>query len=100
MEIKMGGDIQSAIENMNLIEFSYEGGRRTVEPHCFGVSKAGNECLRAYQVGGYSSSGKMGWKLYDLSKMAELEVLNQTFEEPRADYQRNDKQMQTIYCQL
>jgi hypothetical protein len=92
--------IREAIENMQLIEFYYEGGRRTVEPHCYGQSSKGNDVIRAYQVNGYSSSGKMGWKLYDLSKVSSLTLLSENFDSPRSGYRRGDSAMSSIYSQL
>jgi predicted DNA-binding transcriptional regulator YafY len=96
----MDGSICSAIQNKFLIQFDYEGTDRVIEPHCYGVLKNGNEAIRGYQVRGYSSSGKMGWKMFDLSKTTNLEVLEETFEDERDGYQRNDKQMERIFCQL
>lgn len=91
--------IINAISNKKVIEFIYDGHSRTVEPHCHGVTTAGNEGLRAYQVRGYSSSGKMGWKMYDLSKAKNIQVLNESYE-IRKDYKRGDKGMNRIYCEL
>ena len=54
----MNQEIIEAIENQNIIEFYYDGEFRAVEPHCYGVTTAGNEGLRAFQIGGYSSTGK------------------------------------------
>jgi hypothetical protein len=82
-----------------LIEFEYEGESRTVEPHCYGLTTKGNEAIRAYQVDGYSSSRKMGWKLYDLSKAYNIEVLDETFE-VRDDYKKGDKGMSRIFCEI
>lgn len=92
--------ICEAIENQNIIEFEYNGEPRVVEPHCLGVSTAGNTVLRAYQIDGYSSSGKMGWKLYDLNNADGLEILDETFDGPRDGYNPNDKAMDEIICAL
>jgi hypothetical protein len=92
--------ICDAIHNKNLIELIYEGHKRVVEPHCYGVSTAGNEALRLYQVDGYSSTRTMGWKMYDLSKARNITVLDETFNSPRPGYKRNDRGMSKIYCQL
>ncbi len=96
----MNSDICEAINNMKLIEFYYNGGTGTVEPHCHGITTAGNEGLRAYQVDGYSESGRMGWKMFDLGKASDITVLEETFEKPRADYKKGDKGMSEIYCEL
>ncbi len=44
--------IIDAIKGRNLLEFSYDGHQRVVEPHTFGVSTKGNDSLSAYQVEG------------------------------------------------
>ncbi|GHT34541.1 hypothetical protein AGMMS49574_22170 [Bacteroidia bacterium] len=95
----MNAEIINAIKNQNVITFDYEGESRTVEPHCHGVTTKGNEVIRAYQIDGYSSSGKMGWKLYDLSKADDIEVLDETFE-VRDDYKRGDKDMAKIFAEI
>ena len=51
--------IINAIKNRQLLEFSYNGNLRIVEPHTFGVFSNGNEILVTYQVDGTSDSGKV-----------------------------------------
>ena len=92
--------IIEAIENRKVIKFYYENKLRIVEPHCYGITLAGNEGLRAFQIGGHSSSGKMGWKMYDLSKVANIETLEDTFPTPRLGYKKGDKGMDEIYAEL
>ncbi|MCT8338573.1 WYL domain-containing protein [Flavobacteriaceae bacterium TK19130] len=96
----MNTEIKDAIRNQNLIEFNYDGGSRTVEPHCYGITTAGNEGLRAYQVDGYSSSGRMGWKMFDLGKASSINVLAETFESPRPGYKKGDRGMDHIYQEV
>lgn len=88
-----------AINERQVVQFYYEGELRIVEPHCHGITTAGNQGLRAYQTDGYSSSGKMGWKMYDLGKAAGIELLG-GFNGTRPGYKRNDRGMSTIYCEL
>ena len=47
----------SAIRSRNVIRFFYDGGSRTAEPFCHGASRAGNDFLRVYQIGGHCESG-------------------------------------------
>ena len=96
----MNQTIIEAIENQNIIEFYYEGKLRVVEPHCYGLTTAGNEGLRAFQVDGYSSSGKLGWKMYDLGKTENISITEDTFEAPRTGYKKGDKGMDEIYAEL
>ncbi|WP_298303756.1 hypothetical protein [Flavobacterium sp.] len=95
----MNQTIIEAIETQNLIEFYYEGELRVVQPYCYGVSKAGNDVLRAFQVDGYSSSNKMWWRMYAESKMQQIKSNNQNFT-PRSDYKRGDKDMVKIYIEI
>jgi len=96
----MNREIIEAIENQNVIEFTYEGETRIVEPHCYGLTTKGNEGLRAFQTGGYSSSGSMGWKMYDLGKADDIEISDETFNGPRPGYNQGDKGMSKIYAEL
>jgi len=96
----MNQNIVDAIENQNVLEFYYEGELRVVEPHCYGLTTAGNEGLRAYQIGGYSSSGKLGWKMYSLDKANRITNTDDEFDGPRPGYQSGDKGMSRIYAEL
>jgi hypothetical protein len=46
--------ICNAIESNRIREFYYNAGYRTAEQYCYGISRKGNELLRAFQTGGYS----------------------------------------------
>jgi len=96
----MNSDICDAINNQNIISFIYDQQYREVEPHCYGVSTKGNELLRAFQIAGYSSSGKMGWKLYDLSKTENIQITDGFFDESAFGYKRGDSAISTIYCEI
>ena len=98
----MNNDICKAIKNKSIIEFSYKGHKRIVEPHCYGILKStNNEALCAYQVSGYSLSGaKPPWRLYIISEMSEIIVTDKQFEIPRPGYKINDSRMSVIFCQI
>ncbi len=94
-------EISQAIAGKQLITFSYDGYSRTVEPHTYGIDGKGHKALRAYQVGGGSSSGEYrGWKLFHVSEMRGLAVLPETFSSARQGYKRGDNAFSTIYAQL
>jgi len=94
--------ICQAIDSMRVIKFVYDGEERIVEPHAYGIHKnTGNEVLCAFQVGGYSSSGTTpSWRLYDVSKVNNIEMTNEHFTHPRLGYKVNDSRMSTIFCQI
>ncbi len=98
----MNNLICEAIKNRKVIKFNYEGYDRIVEPHTYGIHKnTGNEVLCAYQVGGYSSSGKEPfWRLYVVDKISNLQVTDEIFSEPRPGYKKGDSRIPIIFCEL
>ncbi len=93
--------ICSAIQSKQIIEFYYNGGYRSVEPLCYGVTSAGNEILRGYQTGGHSVSGNpVGWKLFLISGISNLIITGKHFDAPRPGYNPDDPAMTAIYCHV
>jgi predicted DNA-binding transcriptional regulator YafY len=77
MEENINPKICDAISSKKTIQFSYEEGTRIVEPYCYGLTKNGEEVLRAFQIKGYSKSrNPQGWKLFKVSKIKNL-MLNE-----------------------
>ena len=94
-------NIATAIQGRNLLSFTYDGFRRTVEPHTYGTDTKGHQALRAYQVAGGSESGEyVGWKLFHVGEMHGITVLPQTFSGPRPKYKRGDTAFSNIRAQL
>src|ERR1700733_11289593 len=90
-----------SINNKQCIEIVYHGFSRVVEPHTFGNTTAGNDAIRAWQVrGGSVSNEPVGWKLFRLDEMPDVQLLNEAAQAPRQGYKRGDKGMQIIYCQM
>lgn len=97
----MNNVICQAIRERKILSFTYDDFPRVVEPHCYGVSTAGNSALRCYQTSGGSSSGKVpGWHMMKTDKIIGLTVSQSVFAGPRAEYKKGDKGMSTIYEQL
>lgn len=93
--------IIEAIENRNMLEFDYDGHFRVVEPHTVGISKTGKEMLAAYQVDGESNRVKVpDWGQFSVSKIENLEVLNDVFDGTRPGYTRGDSRMDEIFAEL
>ncbi|HJX12775.1 MAG TPA: hypothetical protein VJ377_04525 [Dehalococcoidales bacterium] len=92
-----------AIKGRRVIEFYYHGGYRTVEPFCLGVVMAGadNESLICYQTGGYSELLEVvGWKLYRVSEMENIEITRREFGGDRPGYDPDDIGMARIICRV
>ncbi|NIA21694.1 MAG: hypothetical protein GWP05_06955 [Anaerolineaceae bacterium] len=97
----MNTAICTAISKREVISFDYDGGNRTVEPHCHGVSTADNEVLRGYQIAGSSASGNpMAWKLFKVSQMGTIKNTGQIFQHNRPGYNPNDEGMSKVCCHV
>lgn len=71
--------ILQAIATKKLIEFSYSGHPRLIEPHVLGVNGGVTQIL-GYQVGGSSSSGGIPeWRRFDLPKILGLKLTASSF---------------------
>lgn len=96
----MEATIRKAISEKRCIEINYDGGVRSVEPHCYGLTKAGNPAFRGFQSSGASSSGNpQAWKMFELSKILSFNLLDEKFT-TRDGYKKGDKGMSEIYCEI
>ena len=88
--------IRDAIERMLVIEISYKGSWRTVEPHLLGVNNKGNACLSAFQVSGGSGCS---WRAFLVNEIIEVSITDKTFS-VRDGYNPHDSTMQSIISAL
>ena len=94
--------LRHAIENRQLIEVSYNGKRRVVEPHDYGVHK-GVEKLLVYQLRSLppaSDRQATGWRLLDVSKIQSCGVLNESFRGSRGQAHRNHLKWEIHYARV
>lgn len=93
--------ICTAIRDKAILEFTYDGYQRVVEPHCHGLTRENNPGLRGYQIGGGSVSGEVpGWKMFDLNKASIIQITDRNFDGPRPGYSKGDQHLNPIYCEL
>jgi len=94
--------ICSAIRNLRPIEFYYHGGYRTVEPFALGIvltDHQDNLSLLCWQTAGFSDMNEtVGWKLYRVSDMEDLEVHGQHFTGDRPGYEPENLEMARLIC--
>ena len=88
--------IDDAIRRKRRLRFTYHGSIRLVEPQCHGIGSKGTELLRGHQVQG----GSQREPLFDVSKMSQLEMLDEGFDRPGPNYKKNDSAMVKIFSQL
>jgi predicted DNA-binding transcriptional regulator YafY len=101
--------ITNSVKNRNIVTIYYDGednggkGLREIEPFCFGVSKAGNLVLRAWERSGASYTAQKGehplpgWRLFRFDRIGSYNLNpTDTFVEPRPLYNPRDKGMTDI----
>jgi hypothetical protein len=88
-----------AIRSQSLVRFWYEGLPRVVEPYLHGTSTAGTEALRGFQVGGGSRHGGPPWRLFTVTKITNIVMLDESFV-IRPKYRRNDRAFRAIHCRV
>jgi hypothetical protein len=104
--------IVDAIKNRKKITFYYSGPRKgkqkvksgkrvDAEAVAIGLSKRGNLIVRAYvQKPSVSLKGfdKTGWRTFMVSRMADVQISDETFDEKRPEYEEGpDKSMTVTY---
>lgn len=106
-------EIINAINNHNYVEINYfdennnAPGTRLIQPYAYGVSKANNNVLRAFQMQGDTLRGQPHWKTFRIDRIASWKPRKQTFNTPppmqgynTEDYNENgDGSMTKIYVQ-
>ena len=94
-------EICRAIAGRRLLMFGYGEWVGVVEPHVYGVSTAGHEAVSAWLRPGLSRvDPEGGWRMYLVSRMRELQVLDERFAAPRAGYNPEDSHFVHVYCRV
>ena len=97
----MNKPLNDAIANRTALTISYQGLERTIEVHAHGMSKKGEEIIRAYQTSGGSESGQSaGWKLFKVAGIFDIRPNGLAFGGPREGYKKDDSAMASIFGQL
>lgn len=109
VEVASKESIVNAIKKRQVCVIYYQGdepggnGLRTIEPVCFGTSKAGNPVLRAWDFEGASHRAYLGekplpdWRMFRVDKITMLKPTGETFNEMRPKYNPNgDKSMTQV----
>ncbi len=91
--------LRSAIANKRLLQLRYEGARRVVEPHDYGVKNA-TVSLLAFQVRSSDPSKKSGWRMLHVSKMSDCVILDETFQGSRGASYRQHHTWDILYARV
>ena len=88
--------ILESIRTRRRLRLLYNARVRIVEPQCYGIGTKGTELLRVHQLQG----GDQREPLFDVSKIKDLVMLDETFTKPGPNYKKGDSAMKTIFAQL
>jgi hypothetical protein len=78
------GELVDAVRAHRAVELIYRGDSRIVHPHALYRSATGKLCLDGVQVAGATRSGALpGWREFELMKIADVRVLESTFDTDR-----------------
>ena len=110
LEVASIESIVDAIKKRQKVVIYYKGdepggnGLRTIEPVCFGYSKAGNPVLRAWDMEGASHKAYLGkkplpsWRFFRLDKILSQKPTGEIYSIVRPNYNSNgDKSMSKVF---
>lgn len=92
--------IVEAIRQKRVLTLIYDGLRRELEPHCYGLDRNGKEMLRAWQFGGHSKSPLPDWRLLKVASATAIAISETHFQGARPDYTVPDKAIRAPFAQL
>jgi len=94
-------DLAAAVRNHEIIEFTYDGLERVVQPATYGMTSTGKPTLRGCQIGGRSHRHTPPcWELYTEAKIVGAISTGQTFGGfALAGYTRGDSGFTTILAE-
>jgi hypothetical protein len=93
--------IRFAIAQKLLLEITYKGGGRIVEPHDYGIQN-GVQRLLVYQRRGPARPGQSpaGWRMFDVPKIDSLVVLDMPFSGSRGASHRHHTAWDALYARV
>ena len=91
----------SAIRNKAVLEFIYNGKIRTVEPQTYGISRTGNEVLRAAETGEtVRRTNTPMAKLFEVAKITQLKDTGLRFAHALPTHNPDDSAMIEVFATL
>ena len=88
-------DIDDAMDNHKRVIINYHSkgedvatGARVIEVYAYGLTKAGNPVIRAFQPYGDTTTKVPSWKFFRLDRISAWEDTGQTFSRPASEIYR------------
>jgi predicted DNA-binding transcriptional regulator YafY len=86
----------AAIRDRKVLQLTYSGQVRRVEPHLVGYDADGDLTLHAWQLSGT----RPGWRNFHLSKATELATIADNFSGVREGYNPSEWARRRVLCQV
>ena len=102
MTASIDGQLRFAIASKRLLDVTYKGRVRLVEPHDYGVQK-GTVRLFVYQLDAAPDrAGKSaeGWRMLDVPKIERCVVTEQTFKGSRGSPDQHHNEWDVLYARV
>jgi len=102
MTASIDGQLRFAIAGKRLLDLTYTGSVRRVEPHDYGVQK-GTVKLFVYQLRATAvQPGKsaVGWRMLDVSKIERCVVTEETFAGSRGTAEQDHNVWDVLYARV
>jgi len=90
----------SAVRSRHIVEFSYDGHQRRVEPYVVWEATDDDWQLGGWSLGFSASESEPPWRCYNLSKIRDVTISNDTFLGNREGYNRNADRYENACCKL
>jgi hypothetical protein len=98
-QLTNGERLIRAILDHRVVEFGYQGYRRTVEPYLLGLHEAGEPLLLGRQTAGASQSGEIpGWRTFITTAIDEVELTDRNFAGPPSGFNPYGHSMLEIFA--
>lgn len=98
----MNTTLCDAIRDGEIIEFTYEGAIRIVEPFIYGTDQSGAQLLKGYQIGGFNKSddNSYTWDTYKVDDIGTVKFIGKKFDDRRAGYDPEDPLFKSVFCKF
>ena len=102
MTASIDGQLRLAIASKRLLELSYKGIARLVEPHEYGVQKGKVQLLVDQLRATRSAPGKsvIGWRLFEVSQIERCVVMEEAFKGSRGRSDQNHNVWDVLYVRV
>ena len=90
----------SAVRDCRIVEFTYEGHKRRVEPYVVWKDSTADWQLGGWSLGFSKSGTEPPWRCYNLDRIHDVQVTDDAFDGGRDGYNRNAERYRNACCRI